>query len=143
MNIGLIGLGAAGRNHLDLLSRMPEVTVAGIADLNAAYVEDLAARYRVPLATTDPAQLLADPAIETCDEPLAYSSHNADRGVIYRGFIESVAQSALVPWLASSEDGLRAIEVAQAAIDSMMAKGVISRRDVGPAANWCDTRPPA
>jgi len=76
---------------------------------------------------------------QTLDEPLPYASHDADREVIYRGFIESVKQGALLPWLASGEDGLKAVEAAQAAIDSMIAKGIITR-DVGPGPNWFDGR---
>lgn len=59
--------------------------------------------------------------------------------MIYRGFIESVKQGTLLPWLASGEDGLKAVEAAQAAIDSMIAKEIITR-DVGPGPNWFDGR---
>ena len=76
---------------------------------------------------------------ETLDETLPYPSHNADREVIYRGFLESVHKGHLLPWLASGEDGLKAIEAAQAALDSMAAKGILTR-DVGPASNWFDGR---
>ncbi|MDH7568844.1 MAG: Gfo/Idh/MocA family oxidoreductase [Armatimonadota bacterium] len=72
---------------------------------------------------------------QTLDERMEHPPHNEDRRVIYQGFVESVHAGRLLPWLASGEDGLKALEAAQAALDSMHAKGVI-RRDVGFARNW-------
>ena len=75
MRIGLIGLGAAGRNHLAVLSRMPEVEVAGIADLNASYVADLQERFGVEHGTIDHRELLADPSIEAIAIAAADRAH--------------------------------------------------------------------
>ena len=73
----------------------------------------------------------------TLDEPLAHESKEDVRETIYRGFIEGIQHGALPAWLATGVDGLKAIEAAQAATDSMLAKGVI-RRDIGDASNWFD-----
>lgn len=76
---------------------------------------------------------------QTLDEFWPLGSHNEDRVAIYRGFFQSVREGKLLPWLASGEDGVKAIEAAQAAVESTHAKGVITR-DVGNAANWFDGR---
>ena len=76
----------------------------------------------------------------TLEEPLTHESKEDVRVLIYRGFIEGVKQGKLPWWLSTGVDGLRAIEAAQAATDSMIAKGVI-RRDIGNAANWFDKGP--
>ncbi|MBM4050855.1 MAG: Gfo/Idh/MocA family oxidoreductase, partial [Planctomycetes bacterium] len=75
---------------------------------------------------------------QTLDEPAPHGGKENVRETLYRGFIESVQRGQLLPWLASGLDGLRAIEAAQAATDSMLAKGVVQRRDVGQARNWFD-----
>ncbi len=72
---------------------------------------------------------------ETIQEPLSHGGKGDVRELIYRGFIESVQQGALHPWLASGEDGLKATAAALAAVESMMAKGVV-KRDIGPVRNW-------
>lgn len=64
MRTALIGLGAAGRSHLAVLAAMPEVELVGIADLHEPYVRDLQAQYAVPRGTTDPLELINDPAVE-------------------------------------------------------------------------------
>lgn len=79
-------------------------------------------------------------ATETLQEPLPHGGKGNVRETIYRGFVESVAAGVLQPWLASGEDGLKAVEAALRAVDSMMTKGVVSR-DVGPVRNWFEDRP--
>lgn len=64
MRFGLIGLGAAGRNHLSVLAAMPEVELAGIADLQEPYVRAMQKEYGVARGTTNPAELIEDPDIE-------------------------------------------------------------------------------
>lgn len=64
MRFGLIGLGAAGRSHLAVLAAMPEVELAGIADLNEQSVRDCQAQYGIARGTTNPAELIEDPSIE-------------------------------------------------------------------------------
>ncbi|NCO95013.1 MAG: Gfo/Idh/MocA family oxidoreductase [Armatimonadetes bacterium] len=75
VRFGLIGLGAAGCKHLEVLANMPEVEVVGIADLNAEYVEQLGAEYAIPLATTDHRRLLADPSIAAIAIAAADAAH--------------------------------------------------------------------
>jgi len=74
---------------------------------------------------------------ETIQEPLGHGGKQDVRELIYRGFIESVEQGVLHPWLASGVDGLKATEAALTAVESMMTKGVITR-DLGPVRNWFD-----
>lgn len=47
MNIGIVGLGHLGKIHLKLLKEIPEFTVNGIYDINAALTEELAATHGV------------------------------------------------------------------------------------------------
>lgn len=64
MRFGLIGLGAAGRSHLAVLARMPEIEVVGIADLQEQYVREMQEQYGIARGVTDPAELIEDPDIE-------------------------------------------------------------------------------
>jgi myo-inositol 2-dehydrogenase/D-chiro-inositol 1-dehydrogenase len=74
---------------------------------------------------------------QTLDEPLSHGGKEDARQILYRGFVESVRAGALLPWLSSGLDGLKATEAAQAATDCMQARGVV-KRDVGDAPNWFD-----
>lgn len=77
----------------------------------------------------------------TIDEPLSHDGKTSVRELLYRGFFESIAAGKLQDWLASGLDGLRAIEAAQAALDAMLANGVVERQDVPRAENWFDEVP--
>jgi predicted dehydrogenase len=77
---------------------------------------------------------------QTLDEPIPHGGKEDVRETIYRGFLDGLAAGRLPAWLSTGLDGLRAIEAAQMAIDSMLAKGVI-RRDVGDARNWFTPAP--
>lgn len=72
---------------------------------------------------------------QTLDEDWPHAGKEDVRERLYRAFFESLDRGRLLPWLASGLDGLRAIEAAQMATDSMLARGVV-QRDVGDAANW-------
>jgi pimeloyl-ACP methyl ester carboxylesterase len=76
----------------------------------------------------------------TLEEKVVHESKEEVRRAIYRGFIEGIQSGKMPWWLATGLDGLRAIEAAQMATDSMIAKGVI-RRDVGDTRNWFDLKP--
>jgi len=63
--VGLIGAGLIGAFHGETLARrVPGARLAGVADPAPGAAERLAASLGAPLATTDPAELLADPAVE-------------------------------------------------------------------------------
>lgn len=72
---------------------------------------------------------------QTLDEHLPHGGKGNVRELLYRGFIESVEAGELQSWLASGEDGLAATAAAQVALESMQAKGVLTRAE-GPARNW-------
>ena len=44
--VGVIGLGAMGRNHVRVYSELPDVELAGIADVDPALAQSLAKKYR-------------------------------------------------------------------------------------------------
>ena len=65
LNIGLIGAGRIGSSHAELIVRtVPEARLVAIADPVEGAAARLATALHVPAAYTDPALLLADPAVE-------------------------------------------------------------------------------
>lgn len=58
LRVGVIGAGAMGKNHIRIYSEMPDVELAGIADIDKELVEDLARQYNTK-AFTDYHDLLA------------------------------------------------------------------------------------
>jgi len=65
LNIGLIGLGRLGRVYArDLATRIPCTRLVGVADLAKAAVDEVAAQYDVPIASTDPDAVIGDPSVD-------------------------------------------------------------------------------
>ena len=65
INVGLIGAGRIGQVHAETLAySVPGARLAGIADLNAAVVEETARRLGASRWTTDPLELINDPNIQ-------------------------------------------------------------------------------
>lgn len=46
LRVGVIGLGAMGRNHVRVYSELPDVELAGIADIDQGLTQSLAKKYR-------------------------------------------------------------------------------------------------
>jgi myo-inositol 2-dehydrogenase / D-chiro-inositol 1-dehydrogenase len=107
LGVGLIGAGAIGAFHGETLAhRVPGARLAAVADPAPGAAERLAGLLGVPHATTDPAELLADPALEAvviaaparfhadlvvaaagagkavfCEKPMALTLADADRAI--------------------------------------------------------------
>jgi len=65
LNFGIIGAGRIGQVHAESLCyRLPQANVLGIADISGDAARSAAARFRIPHATDNPAELLANPAID-------------------------------------------------------------------------------
>jgi myo-inositol 2-dehydrogenase / D-chiro-inositol 1-dehydrogenase len=65
VGVGLVGAGAIGAFHGESLAwRVPGARLAGVADPAPGAAEGLAARLGCARATTDPAELLADPSVQ-------------------------------------------------------------------------------
>src|SRR4051812_27295697 len=69
INVGIVGLGGRGTNHLDIYSRLPDARIAGICDINQAAREIAQGRLVKNGAEKakefeDMRQAFADPAIE-------------------------------------------------------------------------------
>jgi scyllo-inositol 2-dehydrogenase (NAD+) len=65
LNVGLIGLGRLGRVYArDLATRIGCTRLAGVADLSQEAVDEVAAQYAVPLASTDPGAIIDDPSVD-------------------------------------------------------------------------------
>src|SRR5215208_3713985 len=105
--VGLIGAGWIGAFHGETLARrLPGARLVGVADPAPGAAERLAGSLGAPKATTDPAELLADPAVEAvliaaparfhtdlveaaatagkavfCEKPMALTLQDADRAV--------------------------------------------------------------
>jgi myo-inositol 2-dehydrogenase / D-chiro-inositol 1-dehydrogenase len=114
--VGLIGAGWIGAFHGETLARrLPGARLAGVADPAPGAAERLAGSLGAPKATTDPAELLADPAVEAvliaaparfhadlveaaagagkavfCEKPMALTVADADRAI-------AAAQAAGMP----------------------------------------------
>jgi UDP-N-acetylglucosamine 3-dehydrogenase len=59
LEVGVIGLGAMGRNHVRVYSEMPDVELIGIADADPALAQSLARKYRTQ-SFTDYKELLRE-----------------------------------------------------------------------------------
>lgn len=109
---GLIGLGRFGRLHASILDSLAQVELAAVCDIVPDRVEAVAARYGVPDAYAQPADLLSDPALDcvfiATDEEhharLALSAVEAKKHV----FVEK-------PLAKSYADGKRVVDAADAA----------------------------
>lgn len=65
ISIGIIGAGRIGKLHAEnLATRIHGARLAGVADVNLAAAQEVAAQFHVPLATADYHQLLAAPDID-------------------------------------------------------------------------------
>jgi scyllo-inositol 2-dehydrogenase (NAD+) len=65
LNVGLIGLGRLGRVYArDLSGRIGCTRLAAVADLSASAVDEVVRQYDVPRGSTDPADVLGDPAVD-------------------------------------------------------------------------------
>ena len=65
LRFGVIGAGRIGKIHAEnLATRIPDVVVAGIADVDVKAAKDLASRLHVTAAEADYHMLLADPSID-------------------------------------------------------------------------------
>jgi myo-inositol 2-dehydrogenase / D-chiro-inositol 1-dehydrogenase len=107
VGVGLIGAGAIGAFHAESLARrVPGARLAAVADPAPGAAGKLAASLGCPNATTDPAELLADPAVQAvviaaparfhaglvvaaaragkavfCEKPMAVTLADADRAI--------------------------------------------------------------
>jgi myo-inositol 2-dehydrogenase/D-chiro-inositol 1-dehydrogenase len=107
VGVGLIGAGWMGAFHGETLARrLPGARLAGVADPAPGAAERLAGSLGAPKATTDPAEVLADPAVEAvliaaparfhadlveaaagagkavfCEKPMALTLADADRAI--------------------------------------------------------------
>ena len=65
LRVGIIGCGFATRDrHLPAISRIDEVEVVALADLDAAVLADVAGQLRTARRYEDAAALIADPIVE-------------------------------------------------------------------------------
>ena len=64
LNLGVIGAGRIGRVHTGTISRIPEASVAAIADIDPSRAREVARLYGVPRVCADAAEIFADPSID-------------------------------------------------------------------------------
>lgn len=77
LNIGVIGAGRIGKVHAEtLVQRVPGVSVTAVADVISAAAQDLAGRLRIPKATADYREILADKNIQAVAICSATDTHS-------------------------------------------------------------------
>jgi len=64
VRLGLIGCGVIGRIHLEAATRLPNATVAAVADLAAECLSQTSAEFGIKKTTTDAGDLICDPDID-------------------------------------------------------------------------------
>jgi scyllo-inositol 2-dehydrogenase (NAD+) len=78
LNVGLIGLGRLGRVYArDLSGRIPCTRLVAVADIDAAAVEEVSREFDVPRGSTDPADVIDDPAVDAVVIVTPTSTHRA------------------------------------------------------------------
>lgn len=76
VNVGVIGTGRIGKLHAEhIANRIPGATLAAVADINLVAAEEIAARFKAPVAVSDYRKLLDDPAIEAVVIASATDTH--------------------------------------------------------------------
>jgi len=71
----LVGCGGAGRAHAGWAAATDGVAVHGFCDIQAGMAEQLQQQYGAEYATTDPARVFADPAVDIVSIATSHSSH--------------------------------------------------------------------
>ena len=71
----LVGCGGAGRAHAGWATATEGVAVRGFCDIQAGMAEQLQQKYGAEYATTDPARVFADPAVDIVSIATSHSSH--------------------------------------------------------------------
>lgn len=76
LRIGVIGAGRIGKIHAENIAmRLPNATLAAVADVDLAAAQATADRFRVPVATADYQDILDDPSIEAVAVCSATDTH--------------------------------------------------------------------
>ncbi len=77
LKMGVIGAGRIGKVHAEtLVQRVPNVSVAAVADVVPAAAQDLAERLHIPVATADYKAILADKSIDAIAICSATDTHS-------------------------------------------------------------------
>jgi scyllo-inositol 2-dehydrogenase (NAD+) len=78
LNVGLIGLGRLGRVYArDLSGRIPCTRLVAVADIDSAAVEEVSREFDVPRGSTDPADVIDDPAVDAVVIVTPTATHRA------------------------------------------------------------------
>ena len=111
LNIGLIGLGRLGRVYArDLSTRIGCTRLAGIADLSQDAVDEAAAQYDVPVASTDPAVVINDPSVDAVVIVTPTDTHGAVTRAAAQAGKAIFCEKPLAISLADARDMKRTVE---------------------------------
>ena len=78
LNVGLIGLGRLGRIYArDLAARIPCTRLVAVADVDGAAVDTIVREFGVARGSTDPGDVMADPAVDAVVIVTPTSTHRA------------------------------------------------------------------
>lgn len=113
VRVGVIGVGQIGKRHVDTYSKMSNVELVAIADINQAEAERVAGLHQIPNVYTDFRQLLARDDIQAVDVclhnnyhmPVTVAAFEAGKDVFCEKPMAGAYVDALRMWEASQATG--------------------------------------
>ncbi|MDZ4720482.1 MAG: Gfo/Idh/MocA family oxidoreductase [Roseiflexaceae bacterium] len=121
INVGVIGVGQIGKQHVAEYAEMSDVKIVAVADLNEAEAQRVAAEHGIPHAFGDFRKLLAMPEIDAVDvclhnnfhAPMTIAALEAGKHVFCEKPMAGTYADALAMFEASKRTGKRlAIQIA-------------------------------
>jgi UDP-N-acetylglucosamine 3-dehydrogenase len=108
LKVGVIGLGAMGRNHLRVYAELPDVKLAGIADVNVKLAKSLAERYHTqPFA--DCKRLLSN-ELDAVSITVPTSLHHEVALEVARAGVNMLIEKPIAHTLQAAEEIIRVAE---------------------------------
>lgn len=112
IKIGIVGMGMIGNAHWDALRRIPEVTVAAIADVDPAKTEQTAKRLDIPMWFTSYASMIAHvDVVHNCTPNHMHTAVNhcaiaAGKHIYAEKPLSYTADEAFALWRGAEEAGV-------------------------------------
>lgn len=108
LKVGVIGLGAMGRNHLRVYAELPDIELAGVADVNVDVAESLAERYHSQ-PFTDYKELLGN-GLDVVSIAVPTSLHHEVALEVARAGVNMLIEKPIAHTLQAGQEIIRAVE---------------------------------